>query len=62
MNQSQLLALAITSGNDYSPNVKGFGIKKNSRIIATELNEKNDTLKIVKEYETALVLESGDER
>ena len=42
--------------------MKGFGIKKNSRIIATELNEKNDTLKIVKEYETALVLESGDER
>ena len=50
MNQSQLLALAITSGNDYSPNVKGFGIKKNSRIIATELNEQNDVRKIVEEY------------
>ena len=56
-----MLALAITSGNDYSPNLKGFGIGKNLKVIKN-LKEKNDTLKIVLEYETALDLESGDER
>jgi hypothetical protein len=56
LTQNQLLALAITSGNDYQDNVKGFGIVKVFKIIQN-IQEKDDATKIVQEYVNALELE-----
>ena len=41
--------MAITSGNDYQDNVKGFGIGKAFKIIQN-IQEKDDATKIVQEY------------